>query len=308
MPKKNNDNGDKGPAIGKRLKISKAQRAVLTIVLITSVVVGVCIVLMIHFVKYISFNSKVITAKDKAISNYETTIKNVGICNKPKGSSYTLDELKKCNPNSLSSASLSGTLRYNVMEVMAENPDLESVARESNGDCLTKDGKKIDWKTRYNLEQNEDKKAFYLDMVKMCSSLRVIPDALPAQKNVEALLASLNQIFIISGWEPEALSPNDTDEESPVEGVEVIPVSLSVESSIPKTMTVLTNIEKSIRTFDITSASIEWSGIDQLSLQAQAVAYYIESEGLQETTETVYATKNARKAAASGDKTGDSSK
>lgn len=288
-----------GGAISKRLKISKAQQTIIMIVLATSVALGLCLVLSIRFVKYISFNSRVIDAKDTAVASYEKTIKNIGICNKPKGSSYTLDELKKCNPNSLSSEQLSGTLRYNIMETMAANTDLESVARESQDDCTTADGKKINWKARYDREEDEDKKAYYLDMVKMCSSLRVIPDALPAQQNVEALLASLNQIFIVSGWDPEALSPNDNEEESPIEGVQTIPVSLSVQSSVAQTMTVLTNIEKSIRTFDISAASIEWSGTDQLSLQAQASAYYLEESGLEEKVETIYASKNARKAARS---------
>ena len=290
-----------GPAISKRLKISKAQRTILAIVLVTALLVGLFLVLMIHFGKYISFNAKVITAKDKAVASYEKTLQNVGICTKPKGSSYTLEELRKCNPNALSSEQLSGTLRYNIMETMAANTDLESVARESQDDCTTSDGKKIDWKARYNREENEDKKAYYLDMVKMCSSLRVIPDALPAQKNVEALLASLNQIFIVSNWDPEALSPNENDEESPIAGVQIIPVSLSVQSSVPQTMTVLTNIEKSIRTFEIDAASASWSG-DELSLQAKASAYYLEESGIQEKTETVYASKGARRAAKGGDK------
>ncbi len=298
MPKNNKDTGSAG---SKKLKISKAQQTILIITLITSLVVGTCLVLVIHFVQYISFNSKVIAAKDKAVSSYEKTITNIGVCNKPKGKHYTVDELKKCNPNTLSSEQLSGTLRYNIMETMASNADLESVARESQDDCTSSDGKKINWRARYDREENEDKKAYYLGMVKMCSSLRVIPDALPAQKNVEALLASLNQIFIVSGWDPEALSPNESSEDSPYEGVQLIPVSLSVQSSVPQTMKVLTNIEKSIRTFDISAASVEWSG-DQLSLQAQASAYYLEESGLKEKTETVYASKNAKKAAKNGSK------
>ena len=293
-------NKDEGPAVEKRIKISKSQRTILAITLVTSLIVGCCIVLAIHFGKYISFNNKVIKAKDTAISNYETTIKNVGICSAPKGKKYTLAEIKACNPNSLSSSSLSGTLRYNVMEVMSKNEDLETVARESEDDCTGSDGKKIDYQAKYEAEEDEEKRAYYLGMVKMCSSLRVIPDALPAQENVEALLASLNQIFIVSNWDPEALSPSDEEVESEIEGASIIPVSLAVESNPLTTMTVLQNIERSIRTFDITTATVEWQGLDKLSLQAQAEAYYLNEAGVVEATETVYASKEARKLSSSG--------
>ena len=302
MPSKKEKSDNKGPAISKRMKISKAQQTVLMIVLGAAVGVGVCFSLSMHFVKYISFNGKVIDAKDKAIDNYEKTIANIGICAKPKGKHYTDEELKKCNPNTLNSESLSGTLRYNIMEEMARNTDLESVARQSQSDCKTADGKKVDYRKKYDEEQDEDKKAYYLDMVKMCSSLRVIPDALPAKQNVEALLASLNQIFIVSDWDPESLAPSENDEESLVEGVVPIPVTLSVESNSKKTLTVLNNIERSIRTFDITSATVEWSGQDKLSLQANAIAYYLEQAGIKETTETVYASKDAKKASSGGSK------
>ena len=299
MPSKKDE---KRPAISKRLKISKAQRTILMIVLGASLGLGICLVLSIHFIKYISLNSKVISAKEKAISNYEETIENVGICAKPKGKHYTDEELKKCNPNTLSSENLPGTLRYKIMEEMAKNSDLESVARESQSDCLTSSGAKVDYRKKYNEETDEDRKAYYLDMVKMCSSLRVIPDALPAKQNVEALLASLNQIFIISDWDPESLAPSENDQESLVEGVVSIPVTLSVESNSKKTLTVLNNIERSIRTFDITSATVEWSGQDKLSLQANAIAYYLEQAGIKETTETVYASKGAKKTSSGGSK------
>lgn len=297
-----NDKDKKRPAISKRIKISKAQQTILMIVLGAAIGLGICLSISIHFAKYISFNGKVIDAKDKAISNYEKTITNVGICAKPKGKHYTDEELKKCNPNSLSSENLPGTLRYKIMEEMAKNTDLESVARQSQSDCKDASGKKVDYRKKYNEEEDEDRKAYYLGMVKMCSSLRVIPDALPAKQNVEALLASLNQIFIISDWDPESLAPSDNDEEALVEGVVPIPVTLSVESDSKKTLTVLNNIERSIRNFDITSATVEWSGQDKLALQANAIAYYLEQVGIKETTETVYASKGAKKTSSGGNK------
>ena len=259
----------KGIAITKRLKISRAQQETFIAVLIASLVVGVGAVLSIYFIKYIAFNSKVIDAKNDAITAYETTLKNVK------------------------------SLRNNVLDNMASNEDLEAVARDSLTDCYDQiSGEKItysEWNEQYEKAETQEAKDYYFGMLKICSALRVIPDALPAQKNDEALLASLNQIFIISKWNPESLSPNGTITESKIDGLGVIPVSLSVETDSNTTLKVLNNIERSIREFDIATATIEWSGSDRLSLKAQAAAYYTQESGVKETTKTVYASNAAKK-------------
>lgn len=294
MPKKE----DNGPAIEKRAKIKKTKQSMMVIVLIAALLVGTSVVLMIHFYKYIKFYGKVIGLKDTSITEYEKTIVNIGLCSAPKGSHYSLDDIKSCNPNTNSAAV--GSLRYEVATTMAENRDLESVAREETADiCYDSTGKKYDYQALADLISNDDQQAHLLGLLKICSSLRVIPDALPAGKNVEALLASLNKIFTISGWEPESLSPSDSTAETEIEGVEVVPVAVAMERvNAEKIIEVLKNIEKSIRTFDITSASIEWQG-ESLTLQAQANAFYAKDAGIVETEKTEYATKQARKKASS---------
>ena len=289
------DKNPNGPAVSKRVKISKTQQQMLLIALVAATLMGVFMVLIVFFAKYISFNGKVISAKDNAIVGYEKTIKNVGLCKDTNNDGkYSDDELAKCNPESVDSASLPGTLRYNVMVNMANNVNLESVARNSQANCFDENGDKINWQEKFDNTDNEKEQAEYLSMLKMCSALRVIPDAMPAQANEEALMSSLNQIFLISQWEPESLSPSgEVDSEN--SGLATIPISLSVESSAEKTLTVLNNIERSIRTFDIQSATISWSNKDFLTLDAQGVAYYTEDSGLRESTETVYATDNAKK-------------
>lgn len=293
------DKNQDGPAFSKRLKISKTQQQTLLITIITAVILGVCLVLGIYFVKYIKFNGKVIAAKDEAIADYEKTIKNVGLCRDTNNDGkFSEDELKKCNPDALDSALLPGTLRYNVMVNMANNKDLESVARESLSDCYDASGEKIDWQKKFDETENDEEQAKYLAMLKMCSSLRVIPDALPAQANEEALMASLNQIFIVSGWEPEAISPSG-DIKNDTEGLSTIPVSLSVQADTATTMRVLDNIEKSIRTFELQTANISWSGDRFLALESQGTAYYTEDSGVVESNQTVYATDAAKKKAGS---------
>ncbi len=292
MEKKENPNG---PALTKRAKISKTQQETLLITLIAATVLGVCGVLIVYFIRYINFNNKVIEAKDDAIVGYEKTIKNIGLC-KDVGNDgkYSEDEIKKCNPDSIDSSSMYGTLRYNVLVNMAQNTDLESVARSSQSDCYDENGDKINWQDRYDNDESEEERNRDIAMLKMCSALRVIPDALPAQANEEALMSSLNQIFIISNWEPESLSPSGTviDEGT---GISTIPVSLSVEASTNTTMSVLNNIEKSIRTFDLQTANIAWSKNDNLTLKAQGVAYYTSNADIVEENKTVYATDAAKR-------------
>ncbi|MBQ8992477.1 hypothetical protein IJ103_02245 [Candidatus Saccharibacteria bacterium] len=293
-----------GPAIEKRVAISKSQKQILFTIGGTAVFVGVCIVLISYFLRLIGFNSKVIDAKDSAISNYSTTIKNVGVCKVSGTGVITDEELKKCTPNAYSSDSLAGTLRYNVMVQTASNKDLESVARELQSSCYDENKQKIDFKSLYDKAEEEaekdpsksaeDLKAQYLNMMKSCSALRAIPDALPAQKNTEALLASLNRLFDIAGWVPSGLSPDSSSSKSPYDGVLALPVSLSIEANSVETLKVLSTIENSIRTFDITSATIEWSGDDVLKLSSLARAYYTTEESLTTRTVTVFADPSKR--------------
>ncbi|MBR3323393.1 hypothetical protein IKG16_00715 [Candidatus Saccharibacteria bacterium] len=276
----------------KRVRISKAQQQMMIIVAATSVVFGICIVLTIHFVQYMFFNAKVINEEDASIANYGKTIKSSGACLvKDANGNITNEELLACDPDKTPLSKTTGTLRYNVLVNMAQNENLESVAREHLSDCY-ENGKRIDYTKKYEQATSESDKELYLSMVKMCSALRVIPDALPAQRNDEALLASLNEIFILSDWQPESLTPGDSADSSSSDedntSIGQIPVTLSVEANAQTTMRVLQNIEKSIRTFQPTRATISWS-TSGLSLQSLANAYYIENSALVETTTTVRA-------------------
>ena len=292
-------------AVGKRIKISKIKQQIMLAVLGASLVFGVSVVFVIYFVKFIVFNSTVIEEKDTAIANYYQAIKNVGICeSKDKNGLLSDKELSECDPDSIDVASLSDTLRYNVLIDMADNNNLESVARESQEKCYNQTtGKKIDWSQEYLNAKTDEEKSDKFNMLKMCSSLRVIPDALPAQKNDTALLASMNQIFLLSGFQPESLSPSSSAETSPIQGIEVIPVSVSVENTTLGTTKLLQNMENSIRSFSFQSATITWSGEEQgqakLKLQGSALAFYTEEVGVAETEKTIYASKEAKKSGGS---------
>ena len=124
----------------------------------------------------------------------------------------------------------------------------------------------------------------------------MIPDALPAYKNEEALLASLNQLFLVSGWEPEALSPSGNTATSTFgANLNAISVNLSIEANSATTMNVLNNIERSIREFDIERATIEWGGNNNLVFRGQATAYYMNPSTITETIKTITAEGGKKK-------------
>ncbi len=281
------------PASVKRLKISKAQQYTILEVFGASLVLGVCIVLSIFLIKYIKFNTVIISAKNEAISEYDETLRNVGVCVDSDNNGRLSDrELENCDPSTTSLSSVSGSLRNNVLSVMAQNVDLESVARQRNENCYDADGKKIDFDKLYEESTDSLDKARYLQSAKICSALRVIPDALPAQKNTEALMASLNQVFLFTGLDPEQLAPLDDVVESEIEGVEVIPVQMRLEGTSAQVLTSLNAVERSIREFAITSATVEWSdvfGNGGLSVTAIANAYYLKDAGELEMTQEVTA-------------------
>lgn len=282
-------------ATSKRSKISKAQQLTMLEVLIASLVFGACAVLSIFLIKYINFNTKIISAKSQAITDYDQSLRNVGVCvDTDKNGRLSNEELENCNSNEVSLSSVPNSLRYKVLMQVAQNTDLESVARQRNEKCYDDEGEKIDFNEKYEKTTDELEKQQYLQMSKVCSALRVIPDALPAQKNTEALMASLNQVLLLTGWEPERLTPRDDAVESRIEGIGVIPVTLQVEGGTDVVLRALNNIERSVREFDITSGTIEWTN-SGLSLNALADAYYLEDAAEIEKTVVIRASDKTRR-------------
>ncbi len=279
-------------AIGKRAKISEAQQYMLLSVLGAAIFLGVAISLISHFIQQISFNAKVIIAEDQAITAYSDVIKSTGICLSPKGSVYTDQELSKCDPDSIEVSEIPGTLRSNILVNLAANKALNSVPKEDDSSCINPTtGKNFTYKeleNQYNTADGTNELIAASQLIKNCSALRVIPDALPAFKNEEALLASLNKLFLASNWEPESLSPSGTTSASSLSnGLNAISVNVSVEADSATTTNVLNNIEHSIRDFNIERATIEWGGNDSLILKAAATAYYMNESTIQETKKTI---------------------
>lgn len=283
------------PVEGKREKISKAQQYTMLEVLGASLVLGACIVISVFLIKYIKFNTQIIAAKNDAIAEYDETIRNVGICvDKDKNGRLSAQELEDCDPNKVTLNEVTGSLRYNVLAMMAQNADLESVARLRNENCYDENGNRINFSRLYEMATTDVERQQYMQQSKICSALRVIPDALPAQQNTEALMASLNQIFILAKWEPERLAPRDDIVATEIEGVGTIPVQLRVEGSNDMVVEILDRIEKSVREFNVSTATIEWVTAG-LSLNAAMNSYYLDDAKALEENETLYASAKARR-------------
>jgi len=278
-------------AIGKRAKISEAQQYMILAVLGASLFLGAAISLVSNFIKQISFNTDVIMAEEASIKSYSDYIKTAGICKSPKnGDTYSSEELDECNPSDIDISEISGTLRANILENLAANEALNSVPKEDSSRCLNSDGKKLTYKDliqNYKDAKGTEELVAASQLIKSCSALRIIPDALPAFKNEEALLASLNKIFNISDWKPESISPSgDASKVSGSDSLNAITVNLSVETDTGTTMRVLNNIERSIRDFNFKRATIEWGGDTALVLRAQAEAYYLNPSTIKESAKT----------------------
>ena len=278
-------------AIGKRAKISEAQQYMMIAVFTAAVFLGVAISLTLHFIKKIAFNADVIAAEEASIAAYSNVIKTTGVCKSPSGSIYTEKELAQCDPDAIEVSEIPGTLRANILENLAANKALNSVPKEGDSACLNLTTNKQYTYTELNNIYNNAKGPTELSnasqLIKSCSALRVIPVPLPAFKNEEALLASLNKIFKLSGWEPESISPGSDNTSSSEEGLNAMSLSLSVEADSGTTMRVLDNIERSIREFSIGQATIEWGGDNVLILHTQPNAYYTTESTITESTKTI---------------------
>ena len=276
----------------KRAKISQAQKYMLLAVFGATAVLGASAAIVIHSVNQISYNANVIAEEEKAIVTYSDAIKTIGVCPKPSGTIYSDEELNRCNPDNVSASRVPNTLRSNILTNMAANTSLNSVAKSLTGACVNpKTGKTYTYdelEENYNDAVTATEIATASDLIESCSALRVIPDALPAFKNEEALLASINKIFLDSGWYPESLSPTgDVTVADFGTNLNLMSLRLSVEAGTGTTRNVLSNIERSIRELNINRATIEWASSTTLVIQAQASAYYMDESTLDETNKTI---------------------
>lgn len=278
------------------LKISKAQQATILEVLVASILVGAAFVLSIWLVRYIMFNGEVIAAKDEALANYEASVINTGVCaDSNNDGKLSSSELASCDPNSVKLSTVPSTLRYNIMVDMASNTALQSVQRDLSSSCYDDSGNVINYLSRYEAATTDSDREYYLNLYQTCSALRAIPDALPSSLNTEAAMSSLNALFDAAEITPTSLTP---DTASPVVasiGTGTLmssSITFGVEGRWNQIYNMLTTMERSIRNYNFESFSFMVSessidGTETLDFSGIVQAYYVESNGINETTKTV---------------------
>ena len=183
------------------------------------------------------------------------------------------------------------------MDDASSNINFESVARKTLSVCINPETNEqyssAELKEMKMNSKTTNEKRYYMNAMKICSALRVIPDSLPTSKNTEALLASLNQIYINSDWSPSSIAPNNSSNKSNIEGLSSIPVNFNNEDanvSFEQINNLLGNISKSIRYFNVVSLKFEMpKGGENVKFSASAEAYYANEILSSETNETITA-------------------
>jgi uncharacterized protein YwgA len=273
----NSKSGGKTVAIGKRAKIDSAQRYMLIFVGVASVLLGITVVAVIYFAKTISFNAKLISAKDEIISAYKNTQKN-------------LDQIS------------------NKISGLSTNDYLESVGRMRDINvCADYDGQGMD--SKYSLKS--------LPNVRKCSALRVITDALPYTKNPDSALTSFYILLLLAdnkGAQVDNISATEF-ESTDINGekLSTLRISADFRDTTSKVLRSITSIERSIRNFNVTKATLTYgnsedSANSNLSLSTSYVVYSADKAGLVNVKKTVCAKATNEKCTKAGNEIEVSSK
>ena len=130
----------------------------------------------------------------------------------------------------------------------------------------------------------------YVARVRMCSSLRVISDAMPSAPNEEAMMSSLNRLvneaYHGEGAKFESMRSDDSPKKPSYSFTEAKSPNLHVFGSMielrdepSKVHAAMDDIESSIRNYDIVSAEINFidgedGNKDEIKLRAAFSSYY----------------------------------
>ncbi len=150
--------------------------------------------------------------------------------------------------------SIQGSLKVISAKVteMSQSERLEAVARSRSTDCTDQILKGL-----ASADNIDD-----VELARTCTALRVIPDALPSKQNLEATLASMNQLLNWSnnGAGIESISGADVGATAMSDDLTVssIGASISLSDEAKNVRNSLDIIERSIRNFDIVSTNISW--------------------------------------------------
>lgn len=186
----------------------------------------------------------------------------------------------------------------NSVSGLSTNEYLESVSRMRGSNCEGFDEKGMDGS--YSLSD--------LPMVRECSALRVITDALPYTRNQDSALTSFYILLLLAdhGASIDGISASDFE---PIQVGDVALSTMKISADFKDSQTAiqksLQSIEKSIRNFNISKAMLAYSedeetGLTQLNLSASFMSFNAEKAGLVAIKRTVCAKADNEKCTAAG--------
>ena len=275
-----------GGALLKRIKITKAQRTMFIFVCGASMILGVTAVLGIYFTKTIIFDNKLIKQKD-----------------------IVIDSLKQ------SQDSLSGMSAQ--IDALTSNEYLESVSTDRsllfNCDDYSSSSAFSEFDTKEEVEK-----------ARRCSSLRVISDAMPSTSGTAASgtsqvtlddVRSTTQVQIDLIMDEAQLDTDDDENgtsiddagqsssselSSLIEPYSMFNIGINASGSLDKMKNFLSTIDKSVRNFDLRSATFEITEGNNLQFSGEYYAYYTTPVNLQVLERTICADEDSDECVAKG--------
>lgn len=275
-----------GGALLKRIKITKAQRTMFIFVCGASMILGVTAVLGIYFTKTIIFDNKLIKQKD-----------------------IVIDSLKQ------SQDSLSGMSAQ--IDALTSNEYLESVSTDRsllfNCDDYSSSSAFSEFDTKEEVEK-----------ARRCSSLRVISDAMPSTSGTTTSgtsqvtlddVRSTTQVQIDLIMDEAQLDTDDDENgtsiddagqsssselSSLIEPYSMFNIGINANGSLDKMKNFLSTIDKSVRNFDLRSATFEITEGNNLQFSGEYYAYYTNPVNLQVFERTICADEDSDECVAKG--------
>ncbi len=274
-----NEKGKSGKvSIGKRAKISKAQRNMFISIALASIVLGVTLVGVVYLAKVIKFNTAVIAEKSKANEGIKTVQENL--------------------------VNIS-----NDVESMSTNEYLESVGRQRSKICKTEDIESFEYslsrisiaRTCTALRVIPDSMPSVFNQEAAVSSLNQLLLWSNGGSGVGIESLGLDRTASIPARFPvSTVTGDDSSEYDPsLLTVNPIGITVSLTDGTSKVMGALDMIERSIRPFDISSFALAWtedadanSGIE---LTATYVGYYSNKKTITINEKTLCASSDSKK-------------
>lgn len=291
-------NDEKNVAIRKYNAIHKANRVMFGAVAMASAIAGASLVGLGFIYQDIAFKSKVISEQDRTLANIKTSKDNISELAKELETLKSDDNLK-----SVMAGEDGNTLRP-ILDALPARANAVAIGSSLDNRILKVEGLKVE---KTNVDPVADMEGGVADtsggtnsgsnqnLNGSGSSQQTTPGAISSK------VQSIGFSFDVVANAPEVAWEHQAGE-SEAEKKEAAKKERH-KNNIKILTEVLENMEKSIRTFRVTSYKVE-AGKDSLSMKISAVAYYLPEYSLTLTPKTINSDESAAKKTSSNNTTG----